>query len=313
MKPRTFDLARGKWRSILVELGVPDHHLVNRHGPCPICQGKDRFRWDNKNGEGTYFCSGCGAGNGMTLAMEWTGLNFRDCADRIDQICSYTPADKSPTVTDADRAQKTRQRLLAISKGLQEVGDLDPVARYLRSRGIKRIPKKYLRYHPKMPYYDDDGCFQGHYPAMVAAFRRPDGKVETFHITYLTTEGHKADVRSARKVVGVLKGLAGCAIRLSETVEHIGIAEGIETALSVTELYGVPCWASYSANSLEAFQPPEGVTSVTIYPDADANFTGQAAAAACAKRLAFAGYNVNMPEFPEVGSDYNDILRSKTW
>ena len=306
MKRKTVDIARDKWKSILVELGIPEKHLVNRHGPCPVCQGSDRFRWDNRNGDGTYFCSGCGAGNGMKLAMEWTGLSFRDCAARVDQICEYAPADTAPTVTDADRALKTRRRLLAISAGLQPVGDLDPVARYLRSRGIKRIPKSHLRYHPKLAYYD--GGFQGNYPAMVAAFRRPGGEVETFHITYLTADGHKADVRSARKVVGVQQGLAGCAIRLTDVAEHIGIAEGIETALSVTELYGVPCWASYSANSLETFQPPEGVKSVTIYPDADANFTGQAAAAACAKRLAFAGYDVAMPEFPKVGNDYNDIL-----
>ena len=34
-------------------LGVPAKALTNRHGPCPICGGKDRFRFDDKGGRGT--------------------------------------------------------------------------------------------------------------------------------------------------------------------------------------------------------------------------------------------------------------------
>ncbi len=305
MKMKTTDLARHKWRSVLAELGIERRHLVNRHGPCPLCGGSDRFRFDDKDGKGTYFCSGCGAGDGMKLAMQWTGLSFKDCAKRIDDICDYTEAEAVNT-TDHDRAEKTRRRLKEIGEALRPAGDLDPVGRYLRGRGIRQIPKSFLRYHPALAYYDQG--YKGDYPAMVTAFRRPDGSIETFHVTYLTVDGFKANVRSPKKVVGAQQGLAGCAIRLTEVAEHIAIAEGIETALSVTEMFGIPCWSCYSAHGIETFEPPEGVKTVTIYSDSDANFTGQAAAMACAKRLAFAGYNVNVPEFPKVGADYNDLL-----
>lgn len=305
MKPKTTDLARGKWKGILTELGVDAKPLVNHHGPCPLCGGNDRFRFDDKGSNGTYFCSGCGPGDGMKLAMEWTGQSFKDCAARIDQICGHVQQDNNQ-VSDHDRAEKTRRRLVQIGKELQPAADLDPVGRYLRHRGIKGVPSDYLRFHPAIGYYD--GGYKGDYPAMVAAFRRPDGAIETFHVTYLTKDGHKANVRAARKVVGAQQGLSGCAIRLSGIADHIGIAEGIETALSVTQMYGLPCWSCYSANGMEAFQPPEGVKKVTIYPDSDANFTGQAAATACAKRLAFAGFNVELIPFPAVGTDYNDLL-----
>jgi len=306
MKPKTVELARGKWKGILAEMGIDRRHLVNRHGPCPICGGQDRFRFDDKEGAGTYYCTGCGPGNGMKLAMLWTGQDFATCAARIDELCGHVEAEKMDTTTDAERTARAIKRLRKIGSELQPIGDLDPVGHYLRRRGIKHPPRDFLRYHPALGYYD--GGYQGDYPAMVAAFRRPDGAIESLHATYLTPDGHKANVRHAKKALGSINGLSGCAVRLSEVAEHIAIAEGIETALSVSLLFGIPCWSCYSAVGIESFIPPEGVKRVSIFADADANFTGQAAATACAKRLAFAGYRVDMPCFPEIGTDYNDLL-----
>jgi len=313
MKIKTKDLARNRWKGILTELGIDARHLVNQHGPCPLCGGSDRFRFDDKGGNGTYFCSGCGSGDGMKLAMLWTGQAFAACAARIDEMCGHIEA-QAPQTTDKDRAQRAVRRLRKVGAQLKPIGDLDPVAHYLRRRGIKNPPREFLRYHPALGYFErgDLGMEKrGDYPAMVAAMRRPDGSIETFHATYLTADGHKARVAKAKKLMGAPHGISGCAIRLSEVQPHIGIAEGIETALSVTELFGLPCWSVSSAHGIETFEPPEGVETVSIFADADANFTGQAAATACAKRLAFAGYRVNMPCFPEVGTDYNDLLREE--
>ncbi|EEY1441531.1 DNA primase, partial [Escherichia coli] len=40
--------ARGHWSRILPALGV--NVLKNRHQPCPVCAGKDRFRFDDREG-----------------------------------------------------------------------------------------------------------------------------------------------------------------------------------------------------------------------------------------------------------------------
>ena len=40
----TVDRARGRWREILPRLGLEPQFLVKKHGPCPLCGGKDRFR-----------------------------------------------------------------------------------------------------------------------------------------------------------------------------------------------------------------------------------------------------------------------------
>ncbi|EKW84844.1 zinc-binding domain of primase-helicase family protein, partial [Escherichia coli 97.0007] len=59
--------ARGHWSRILPALGV--NVLKNRHQPCPVCAGKDRFRFDDQEGRGTWFCNQCGAGDGLGMVL----------------------------------------------------------------------------------------------------------------------------------------------------------------------------------------------------------------------------------------------------
>lgn len=69
--------ARGRWTEILPALGIPPESLVNRHRPCPGCGGTDRFRFDDKDGDGTWICSGDGelrAGDGLALLAHVRGL-----------------------------------------------------------------------------------------------------------------------------------------------------------------------------------------------------------------------------------------------
>ena len=77
----------------------------------------------------------------------------------------------------------------------------------------------------------------------------------------------------------------GPAIRLFDATEELALAEGIETGLAVHLSLGVPVWASYSASNLEHIWIPPSVKRVRIYADNDANFAGQAAAYALARRL----------------------------
>ena len=79
-------VAQGRWRSILAVLGADEKTLSGKHGPCPMCGGRDRFRFDDKEGRGTFFCSGCGAGDGVQLAMAITGQTFKEVAQQIERI-----------------------------------------------------------------------------------------------------------------------------------------------------------------------------------------------------------------------------------
>ena len=53
----TVERARNRWREILPRFGIDTRFLTNRHGPCPLCGGRDRFRFDDRNGDGTDFAA----------------------------------------------------------------------------------------------------------------------------------------------------------------------------------------------------------------------------------------------------------------
>ena len=76
----------GQWPDILMRLGVDPAYLRNVHGPCPGCGGKDRFRFDDKNGRGTFICGGAGdiqAGDGFTLLEQTYGWTFKEALRHI--------------------------------------------------------------------------------------------------------------------------------------------------------------------------------------------------------------------------------------
>lgn len=69
-------VARGHWAQILPALGV--NILKNRHQPCPVCGGKDRFRFDDQEGRGTWFCNQCGAGDGLALVTRALNVDISE-------------------------------------------------------------------------------------------------------------------------------------------------------------------------------------------------------------------------------------------
>ena len=87
------DLAQGSWPSILGDLAnLTTEQLTDKHQPCPLCGGEDRYRFDDKDGSGSWYCNRCGgkdqrggAGNGMDMLMRRTGWSFADAAKRVEQ------------------------------------------------------------------------------------------------------------------------------------------------------------------------------------------------------------------------------------
>lgn len=303
---KTAEAAKGQWRGILATLGVPETALKDKHGPCPMCGGTDRFRWDNQGGTGSYICGQCGAGNGMDLAIAFTGKEYRDVASDIDTILGnhqFEPDKPKPEMTDEQRRTALRE-VYAASRPVEQ-GDI--VAKYLEARGVGEIvfPKS-LRFAPSLR--DGEGAVR---PAMVALVGRPgQGKMDTLHRTYLRPDGKdKAEMASPRKMMpGCIPD--GACVMLSEWTGRgtLGIAEGIETAMSASVMYEVPCWAAINSAMLAKWIPPEGCDEVVIFSDNDAKFGGQAAAYALAHRLAVKGLEVHVKVPQIVGEDYNDMM-----
>src|SRR5690606_8618466 len=116
-----------------------------------------------------------------------------------------------------------------------------------------------------------------------------------------------APVSAPRKLLTPIGSLDGAAIRLWPRAEHMGVAEGIETAIAAATLFRIPVWSVLNTTLMEKWQPPKGVKRVTICADHDANFAGHKAAYTLAFRLANAGLEVDVRVPDEVG-DWNDVL-----
>lgn len=300
---RTAHAAKGKWRGILISLGLPERALQNKHGPCPLCGGVDRFRWDNIEGKGTYFCSQCGAGDGLKLAIEHTGQLFPQVAAQIDAILGNVKPD-APSKTGMSDNEKRQALRLAWSESRPVVpGDL--AHRYLTTRGVEElIYPKALRFSPSMR--DGEG---GTRPCMLAMVgRHGEEKFVSMHRTFLQPDGKaKAEMAAPRKMMpGVLSD--GACVMLSEyNGGPLGIAEGIETAMGASALYNLPVWSAINSTIMQKWVPPEGRDEVAIFADNDLKFGGQAAAYHLAHRLSCKGISVTVHIPAMVGEDFNDI------
>jgi putative DNA primase/helicase len=262
--------ARGRWLSILTTLGVDARYLRNKHGPCPIeNDGKDRFRWDDRNGDGTFICNQCGAGSGVDLVMRVLNLPFRDAAQRIEQVIG----EARPELPKPERGEASiRSALNALWGSGNPVRPGDPVDFWLRRRGIALSSyPACLRTCMRVRHGGPPVSF---HPAMLARVTDPAGRPVMIHKTYLTMSGTKAAVEEPRMFCpGTIP--RGSAVRLAVPGAIVGAAEGIETAFAAMMLFEVPVWAALNDRGVANFEPPAGTERLIIFGDNDANGVGQ--------------------------------------
>lgn len=115
--------------------------------------------------------------------------------------------------------------------------------------------------------------------------------------------GSKAPLRVAKKTLGPM---GDGAIRLGPPQRTIGIAEGLETGLSVKQLYSLPVWVSCGAWRMASIALPEVVERVIIF--ADNGSEGEKAALKAQDHFAAQGYAADIEMPPAEFSDFNDVL-----
>ena len=153
---------------------------------------------------------------------------------------------------------------------------------------------------------------------MVALFHGASGQPVTLHVTYLRLDGcAKAPVPSPKKILGVpvYGATRGGAIHLYEPRDgKLGISEGIESALSLHLLQGLPVWASFCADNLARVHLPRDLRELHIGMDLDANGKGEQVARALANRVRKWSRRTKVwfvkPELEGPG-DLNDELRRR--
>ncbi|MDN0082500.1 toprim domain-containing protein [Crenobacter sp. SG2305] len=321
------DLARGRWPELLVSFGINQSFLDGKHHACPCCEGKDRFRFDDKTGDGNWVCSGhgmkrgssVGAGNGIDLLMGYLGKSFREVADMVrEALTGNLPRVERPVAQvkqPVERQDVLRKlnRLRAQSRPAHN----GPVQQYLLYRGLQYSAPDSIRYLPSHGYYipgDDGPVLVGNFPVMIADVVDVEENLLAVHRTYLDLKGQgKAEVGSPRKLSN--KGIGGGAIRLFKPVDgFIAITEGIETALAVNELYGWPVWATIATTFMRQVVLPKEIDRVVICADFDpinpntGTRPGHEAALALRDRLRAEGRQVKVIFPPREGMDFLDVL-----
>lgn len=291
----------GKWAGIFDRFGIDVGS--GEHKPCPVCGGFDRFRFDDKEQRGTWFCNGCSpnSGDGWALFQNALGIDFKTAAEKIAPLVSLIPVDG---VRQEPKYNAEVTRKLYLQSRPMQKNDL--AYKYLCNRGLKDMDLPKLRFSPKC-YENETGK---EHPAMLGIFMSHKDEALTIHRTYLTPDGQKLGVRSPKKILTPKHPMPGGAVRLYDWSEGpLAIAEGIETAIAVSIVRKIPVWAALTSTLLQSFIPPEGVTSLEIYGDNDINFTGQKSANVLAHRVCMER-NINVDVFlpNKRGTDFLDEL-----
>ena len=165
-----------------------------------------------------------------------------------------------PEVPRKESSDRNASRLWRGADGLSG----SPAEAYLVKRGLTQFSSD-LRFHSRTPL-GPSGAVR-FLPAMLAAVRTDVGVIAV-HRTFLDAPaGRLAGFERPKRALGSLQHGA---VRLAMPQEgHLGLAEGIETALSAMQLFGVPCWATLGNERFGLVTVPECVRELHLFVDND--------------------------------------------
>ena len=173
---------------------------------------------------------------------------------------------------------------------------------YLLARGLSSPLPRTLRFNPATIL--GSGADRRTMPAMIAAVEDDLGLVAVQR-TFLDPD----DVlrRPIVKPKVSLGFLGTAAIRLAPATDELGLAEGIEDALSATAWFGTPTWALGGVERLAFVAIPEKVRRVIVYRD-----RGRAAERLLekAREHLMANGRELVSRVPEDHDDWNDAWRA---
>ncbi|MBL5864208.1 toprim domain-containing protein [Serratia fonticola] len=291
---QTSRAATGQWPLLLPALGI---HITagGRAQPCPVCGGKDRFRFDNQQGRGTWFCNQCGGGDGLSLVEKALAVTTKEAASKVAGVLgntSYAPlpvpdSQQDKTQARQQAAEQAHQLLAAavpqagnaylIRKGWPDVDTLTLQGKPLRVGGITYQPGDLL-----LPLTNAAG--------------------EVVNVQLINAAGDKRTLARGQ-VKDACHSLAG--------PDHavIWLTEGYATGLTVHQLTGESVCVALSANNLPALaqqlraQYPDAL--LLLAADNDENGTGQTRATEAAQ---LTGATLALP--PMIG-DWNDLYQQQ--
>ena len=203
--------------------------------------------------------------------------------------------------TDGPEPTRFRKPSAAALKIWREAQPLhaSPAKEYLESRGILAASSA-LRFHPRTPLGPKGRT--RFLPAMIAAVSLDEGPI-AIHRTFLSGNA-KAGFDKPKRALGAL---GEAAVRLFAPVSGtLGLAEGIERAMSAYALTGIPVWATLGNERFGLVSVPESVTELHFFVDHDTG--GELAASRGLAVYARQGRTVQVRKPSSRDTDWNDEL-----
>jgi putative DNA primase/helicase len=250
---------RGRWKAILTHFGVPIEYLDGKHHPCPVCGGTDRFRFDDQDGGGTWYCNQHlpkQAGFGLQLVQEVLQCNTSRALDCIGSIIDSIPLASVIPVKNKVDPRPMLNKLWFLSNHLT---GSDTASLYLHSRGLVLTPRN-VRYNTNC--YESDSKKQMN--ALIARIQNAEGKPIGLHRIYLK-DNCKAPILMPKKTMPATESLRGSSIRLFSSRSKffeagvLGIAEGIETAIACSHYFQIATWACLTSTLMPSWLPPKQI------------------------------------------------------
>ncbi|WP_448886220.1 primase-helicase zinc-binding domain-containing protein [Enterobacter hormaechei] len=288
----TVKQACGHWPRILPALGVKV--IKNRHQACPVCGGSDRFRFDDKEGRGTWFCNQCGAGDGLKLVEKVFGVTASEAAGKVEAVTGNLPPVAPEVIAAAEaETEADRKAAVALAVRLMEKTRTASGNAYLTRKG-----------------------FPGHECVMLAATHktggvtfRPGDMVVPLHddtgalvnLQLINSDGLKRTLKG-----GQVKGACHVIEGKKQAGKRLWIAEGYATALTVHHLTGETVMVALSSVNLLSLASlacqKHPACQIVLAADRDLNGDGQNKAAAAA------GACEGVVALPPVFGDWNDAF-----
>lgn len=288
----TVKQACGHWPRILPALGVKV--IKNRHQACPVCGGSDRFRFDDKEGRGTWFCNQCGAGDGLKLVEKVFGMNASEAAGKVNAVTGNLPP-VAPEVIAAAEAETEADRKAAAALAVRLMEKTRPASgnAYLTRKGFPDRECPVLTVTHKtggvtfragdvvVPLYDDTGAL--------------------VNLQLISSDGLKRTLKG-----GAVKGACHTIEGKKQAGKHLWIAEGYATALTVHHLTGEAVMVALSSVNLLSLaslvRQKHPACQIVLAADRDLNGDGQTKAAAAAETCE------GIVALPPVFGDWNDAF-----
>lgn len=286
----TVKQACGHWPRILPALGVTV--IKNRHQACPVCGGSDRFRFDDKEGRGTWFCNQCGAGDSLKLVEKVFGVTPSEAAGKVNAVTGNLPP-VAPEVTAAAEAETEADRKAAAALAVKLMEKARPATgnAYLTRKGFpgrecltlttlhKTGGVTYRAGDVVVPLYDDSGAL--------------------VNVQLINADGLKRTLKG-----GQVKGACHILDGKKEAGKRLWIAEGYATALTVHHLTGETVMVALSSVNLLSLaslaRHKYPACRIVLAADRDLSGDGQTKASAAAEACE------GVVALPPVFGDWND-------